>query len=84
MSTVNTTYDDQALGGEAIERHARGLLGQVIGLVAVAVGFAALGDYLGGEQPPAAPSSSPPASSWTSSTSSCSSSSCSAAGGISP
>ena len=47
MSTVNTTYDDQALGGEALERDARALLGQVMGLVAVAVAFAALGAYLG-------------------------------------
>jgi modulator of FtsH protease len=47
MSSFNTTYDDQALGGEAVERDARALLGQVMGLVAVAVGFAALGAYLG-------------------------------------
>ena len=48
MSTVKTTYDDRALAGEPIARdHARGLLGQVMGLVAVAVGFAALGAYLG-------------------------------------
>jgi FtsH-binding integral membrane protein len=36
-----------ALAGEAIERDARELLGQVMGLVAIAVGFAALGAYLG-------------------------------------
>ena len=48
MSTVKTTYDDRALAGEPIARdQARGLLGQVMGLVAVAVGFAALGAYLG-------------------------------------
>jgi hypothetical protein len=48
MSTVNTAYDDPALGGQAIARdQARALLGQVMGLVAVAVGFAALGAYLG-------------------------------------
>ena len=47
MSSFNTTYDDQALGGEAVERDARALLGQVMGLVAVAVAFAALGAYLG-------------------------------------
>src|SRR5215211_2492218 len=48
MSTVKTAYDDPALGGQAIARdQARALLGQVMGLVAVAVGFAALGAYLG-------------------------------------
>jgi modulator of FtsH protease len=36
-----------ALAGKAIERDARELLGQVMGYVAVAVGFAALGAYLG-------------------------------------
>jgi FtsH-binding integral membrane protein len=48
MSTVKTTYDDPALGGQAIERdRARELLGPVMGYVAVTVGFAALGAYLG-------------------------------------
>jgi FtsH-binding integral membrane protein len=48
VSTVKTTYDDRALADEPIARdQARGLLGQVMGLVAVAVGFAALGAYLG-------------------------------------
>ena len=47
MSTVNHTYDAPAPGGEAIERNARALLGQVMGYVAVTVGFAALGAYLG-------------------------------------
>jgi uncharacterized protein len=47
MSTVKATYDERALGGQAIERDARALLGQVMGFVAVAVGFAALGAYLG-------------------------------------
>jgi FtsH-binding integral membrane protein len=47
MSTFETTFHDPAAGGDAIERDARALLGQVMGLVAVAVGFAALGAYLG-------------------------------------
>jgi FtsH-binding integral membrane protein len=48
MSTYETTYNDPALaGGGAIERDARQLLGQVMGYVAVTVGFAALGAYLG-------------------------------------
>src|SRR3954452_7435262 len=47
MSTVKTTFDDTALAGETIERDARALLGQVMGFVAVTVGFAALGAYLG-------------------------------------
>jgi FtsH-binding integral membrane protein len=47
MSTSETTYDGPALAGEAIERDARELLGQVMGLGAIAVGFAALGAYLG-------------------------------------
>ena len=48
MSTIRTTYDDPALGGKAIARdHARALLGQVMGFVAVTVGFTALGAYLG-------------------------------------
>src|SRR3954471_19733007 len=48
MSTVRTTYDDSALGGKAIARdQARELLGQVMGYVAITVGFAALGAYLG-------------------------------------
>jgi FtsH-binding integral membrane protein len=48
MSTVKSTYDDRALVGEPIARdQARALLGQVMGFVAVAVGFAALGAYLG-------------------------------------
>jgi FtsH-binding integral membrane protein len=47
MSTLNTTYDAQAPGREAIERNARELLGQVMGYVAVTVGFTALGAYLG-------------------------------------
>jgi FtsH-binding integral membrane protein len=48
MSTLETTLHDPTVGGE-IERDARALLGQVMGLVAVAVGFAALGAYLGRE-----------------------------------
>jgi FtsH-binding integral membrane protein len=47
MSTSRTTHDDPALAGQAIERDARALLGQVMGFVAVTVGFAALGAYLG-------------------------------------
>ena len=48
MSTLGSNYDDSALSGEAIARdRARELLGPVMGFVAVAVGFAALGAYLG-------------------------------------
>jgi FtsH-binding integral membrane protein len=47
LSTYETPYDDPALAGEAVERDARALLGQVMGYVAVTVGFAALGAYLG-------------------------------------
>jgi hypothetical protein len=47
MSTIRTPYDDPALGGEAVGRDARELLGQVMGFVAVTVAFAALGAYLG-------------------------------------
>jgi FtsH-binding integral membrane protein len=47
MSTFRSTYDDPALGGDAVARDARELLGQVMGFVAVTVGFAALGAYLG-------------------------------------
>jgi FtsH-binding integral membrane protein len=48
MSTLNTTHNDPALGGAAIpEDRARALLGQVMGYVAVTVGFSALGAYLG-------------------------------------
>jgi hypothetical protein len=44
MSSIRTAYDDPALGGKAIARdQARELLGQVMGYVAVAVGFAAIG-----------------------------------------
>ena len=47
MSTFDTTYDAPVAAGEAVERDARALLGQVMGYVAVTVGFAALGAYLG-------------------------------------
>jgi FtsH-binding integral membrane protein len=47
MSTFRSTYDDPALGGDAVARDARELLGQVMGLVSCAVAFAALGAYLG-------------------------------------
>ena len=51
MSTAKTTYDDPARGGTAIARdQARELLGQVMGYVAVTVGFAALGAYVGRDQ----------------------------------
>ena len=43
MSAVKSTYDDPALASRAVGRDARALLGQVMVLVAVAVGFAALG-----------------------------------------
>jgi FtsH-binding integral membrane protein len=48
MSTLNTAHDDPAVRGEPIaDDRARALLGQVMGYVAVTVGFAALGAYLG-------------------------------------
>lgn len=48
MSTINTTYDDPALSGEPrAGADTRQLLGPVMGFVAVTVGFAALGAYLG-------------------------------------
>jgi FtsH-binding integral membrane protein len=47
MSTYETTYNDPALAGGAVECDARELLGQVMGYVAVTVGFTALGAYLG-------------------------------------
>ena len=47
MSTAKTAYDAPALAGTAIERDSRELLGQVMGFVAVTVGFTALGAYLG-------------------------------------
>ena len=47
MSTIGTAYDDPTLGAKAVERDARELLGRVMGFVAVTVGFAALGAYLG-------------------------------------
>ena len=47
MSTYASTYDDRAAGSRAIERDSRALLGQVMGYVAVTVGFSALGAYLG-------------------------------------
>jgi FtsH-binding integral membrane protein len=47
MATSTTTYDDKALAGNAVGRDARALLGQVMGYVAVTVGFSALGAYLG-------------------------------------
>ena len=48
MSALKTTYDERVLAGGAITRdRARELLGQVMGFVAVTVGFSALGAYLG-------------------------------------
>ena len=48
MSALKTTTDAPALRGQPIAHdHARALLGQVMGLVAVTVGFTALGAYLG-------------------------------------
>ena len=48
MSTINSTYDDRAVGRAAIARdRTHELLGQVMGLVAATLGFAALGAYLG-------------------------------------
>jgi FtsH-binding integral membrane protein len=48
MSTLNTTYDDPVRAGDAVApADARALLGQVMGYVAVTVGFTALGAYLG-------------------------------------
>jgi FtsH-binding integral membrane protein len=47
VSTFDATYDDSALADKPVERDARELLGQVMGFVAVTVGFAALGAYLG-------------------------------------
>ena len=48
MSTFNTTHDGPAVAGaEVAPDRARALLGQVMGYVALTVGFTALGAYLG-------------------------------------
>src|ERR687884_585789 len=48
MSALKTTTDAPALRGQPIAHdRARALLGQVMGLVAITVGFTALGAYLG-------------------------------------
>ena len=48
MSALKTTYDEPAVTAVPITRdRAQALLGQVMGYVAVTVGFAALGAYLG-------------------------------------
>jgi hypothetical protein len=48
MSTVKTTFDTPGVGSEAAARdRTRELLGRPMGFVAVTVGFAALGAYLG-------------------------------------
>jgi len=47
MSTLRPTYDGPAVDKAGARDHARELLGQVMGYVAVTVAFAALGAYLG-------------------------------------
>lgn len=48
MSTSKTTFDDPGFGAVPVERdRTRALLGQVMGYVAVTVGFTALGAYIG-------------------------------------
>jgi FtsH-binding integral membrane protein len=48
MNTFNATYDEPGRAAEAVERdRTHELLGQVMGYVAAASGFAALGAYLG-------------------------------------
>ena len=47
MEARTATYDKAVQAGGAIVRDARELLGQVMGYVAVTVGFTALGAYLG-------------------------------------
>jgi modulator of FtsH protease len=48
MSTNRATYNDQALGAAALTRdQSRAVFGQVMGLVAITVGFTALGAYIG-------------------------------------
>jgi FtsH-binding integral membrane protein len=48
MSTFKTTYDEPALAGDEVAHdRTRALLGEVMGYVAVTVGFAALGAYVG-------------------------------------
>jgi FtsH-binding integral membrane protein len=48
MSTTRATYNDSALGTAALTRdQSRAVFGQVMGLVAITVGFAALGAYIG-------------------------------------
>jgi uncharacterized protein len=48
MSTTRATYDDPAPGTAALTRdQSRAVFGQVMGLVAITVGFTALGAYIG-------------------------------------
>ena len=48
MSTTRATYDDPPLAAAALIRdQARAMFGQVMGLVAITVGFTALGAYIG-------------------------------------
>jgi FtsH-binding integral membrane protein len=47
MSSLDTTQDPSALGGELSRDRSRALLGQVMGLVSLTVGCTALGAYIG-------------------------------------
>jgi uncharacterized protein len=47
VSAFNSAYDEPARAGVVSQDRSRALLGQVMGYVAVTVGFAALGAYLG-------------------------------------
>ena len=47
MAASTATYDKPVRADAEVERDARELLGQVMGYVAVTVGFTALGAYLG-------------------------------------
>jgi uncharacterized protein len=47
MSTIDTSYGDRAIGTGTVAQDSRALLGQVMGYVAVTIGFSALGAYLG-------------------------------------
>src|SRR5689334_8974675 len=48
MSTTRANYNDPTLGAAALTRdQSRAVFGQVMGLVAITVGFTALGAYIG-------------------------------------
>jgi FtsH-binding integral membrane protein len=48
MSTIESTYNDPTVDGEAIARdQVRAVFGQVMGFVALTLGFLALGAYIG-------------------------------------